>query len=158
MSLSYATKVKLISYVLPLVIIAACVSVGLHGTHSLFAEAPPATGISIDVSQAQYKVGQDVVVTLSNTSSTNVYINNNCPNEPLAVYRLENNTWVGVQAAASSAKCVGEPQNYEIPVDHSARFNYHYWPNLFSQPGRYRIVANIELFSEGPSVDFNVVD
>lgn len=156
MKLSYARKVKLISYLVPIAIIIPSAYIGYRATHYIFAANPPASGIELGVNQPSYSVGQDVIVTISNATKNNVYIVNNCPSEPLSVYRLENNNWVALNVATSTAKCVGEPVDYEIPAEHSIKTDYRYWPTLFNQPGEYRIVANIEFFSRGPSVEFNV--
>jgi hypothetical protein len=158
MTFSYTTKARIVKYTLPLLIIGICLSFGYHATRGIFAEAPAATGISITVDQPQYQVGQIVTITLSNATSTNVYVANNCPNAPLQVYKMEGTAWVPINAAAAQSKCAGEPQNYEIPADRSIKANYRYWPTLFAQPGRYRIVANIESFSAGPSADFTVIN
>ncbi|HEY5152808.1 MAG TPA: immunoglobulin-like domain-containing protein [Candidatus Saccharimonadales bacterium] len=157
MKLSYSAKARLAKYLIPLIVVVPCVLVGYRATQTILAAPPAAEGIGISTDQAQYKVGQDVTVTLSNATAHNVFVSNNCPGAPLAVYRLENNTWVSVHAAANASKCAGEPLDYEIPADRSIKTDYRYWPSVFSQPGHYRIVANVEAFSQWPSVDLEVV-
>jgi hypothetical protein len=156
--MTYARKVKIVSYLLPLIIVAFFAKVGTNATHSLFAQTPPTDQIALTLPQSQYKVGQDVIATLANSSATDVYVVNNCPNEPLTVYRQENNTWVAIFESANSSKCVGEPSDYKIPAEHSVRVDYKYWPTLFSKPGTYRIHANIEPSSQGPTIDFTVIN
>lgn len=157
MTLSYATKAKITKYVLPIVVIVPFVFLGYNATHNIFADSPAAIGISVNTSQNQYKVGQTIEITLSNATSANVYVTNNCPNEPLKVYRLENNQWMNIHSTADSSKCDGEPRDYMIPANRSIKADYHYWPDLFAQPGRYRIVANLESFSDWPSTEFSVI-
>src|SRR5665213_417620 len=139
MKLSYATKANIVRYLSPLVVITVCVFLGYNATRNILAAPVPASGIGVSVGQPQYKVGQDVTVTLSNATPNNVYVTNNCPNEPLAVYKLENNSWVAINAATNISKCADEPRNYEIPADRSIKTDYRYWPGLFAQAGHYRI-------------------
>jgi len=157
MTLSYATKARIARYLIPLVVIVPCALLGYKATHNILAAPPAAVGISVAVDQPQYKVGQDVIVTLSNATSVNVYVNNNCPGESLNVYRFENNSWIQIHATADSSKCNGEPHNYQIPANSSVKTDYRFWPTLFANPGRYRIVANVEGFSQWPYADFTVV-
>lgn len=157
MSVTYATKARLISMSLPIAVVLGFVLVGYHNTRSLFALSNAPAGVSLYVDQAQYHVGDDISVTIANASSTPISITNNCPNQPLAVYREENGAWVSLSAAASITKCTGEPRNYTIPADRSLSTDYQYWPTLFNQPGHYRIVAPIDSYSSGPSVSFTIL-
>ena len=145
-------------FVLPLIVVAACVLVGYNVARSSFAAAPAATGISIGTDKSLYTVGEDVTVTLSNMTLSDVYVKNNCPYEPLSVYRLENTKWVSLSVSDSASKCAGEPSSYAIPANKSVKTGYHNWPDLFTAPGTYRIVANIESYSQGPSAEFQVVN
>jgi hypothetical protein len=142
---------------MPLTVMVFSVLVGYYITHAIFAAAPVAKGISISTDQLQYNVGQNVIVTLSNTNSQNAYVKNNCPDVPLAVYRLQGGKWVGLHKLASVTKCQGEPSSYKIPAGRSIKTDYSYWPDLFSQPGEYKIVANIENYSNGPTAEFQVI-
>jgi hypothetical protein len=157
MKLSYAKKAKIAKYLMPLLIVVPCVLLGYNATHNIFAATPPATGIGIIIDQTQYTVGQDVTVTLSNATPNSVFVLNNCPGEPLTVYKLENNNWVQIHASTDASKCAGEPHDYQIPANSSIKTDYRYWPGLFAQPGHYRVVANVEDFTQWPSADFTVV-
>jgi hypothetical protein len=155
--MTYPAKVRIVNYAVPLLIFGLFAKVGYRSTRALFAESAPTTGISISSEQLQYVVGQEVSVLLSNSTTTKAYVVNNCPDEPLAVYRLENNKWVSIHIGTDASKCAGEPSDYEIPPSRSVKLSYQYWPNLFQQVGEYRIQANIEPSSEGPSTTFRIV-
>jgi hypothetical protein len=157
MTLTYDAKVRLVKYLLPLVVIIPCALVGAHSAGILFAETPTPSGFSVTVSQPVYHVSQVVTVTLTNTSAVNEFIVNNCPHEPLAVYRLTNNRWQRITATTTLTTCVGQPSTYELPAGSNITTDYRHWPSLFSQPGDYRIVFTPEFYTHGVSTQFKVV-
>lgn len=154
--MTYAAKVRIVNYALPVLIIAAFASYGLRNTRNLFAQTPAAADIYLHLPQTNYTLGQDVVVTLLNDTGKNVYVANHCPGEPFDVYRRGHNAWVAIHASTSVAKCAGEPADYEIPAHSSVGVDYKSWPTLFDRPGTYRIQADIESYQQGPSVQFTV--
>lgn len=152
----YITKVRIVRITLPIVVIGCCATLGYDATRSLFAQTPAPAGITLTTSQRSYTISQTVAVTLHNASPKSVFILNKCPGEPFVVYRQVRGAWVPVHDRADSAKCAGEPRDYEIPAGGSAPVDYSYWPRLFDQPGTYRIVAPIESYDSGPTVSFAV--
>jgi len=152
----YITKVRIIRAALPVAAVVCSAFLGYDATHSLFAQTPPPTNITMVANQNVYAAGQDVTVYIKNASSKSIFILNKCPSEPLAVYRQERGAWVQIHAAADSAKCAGAPRDYGIAVGHAVPVDYGAWPSLFAQPGTYRIVAPIESYDGGPTVSFTV--
>ncbi|HEV2403727.1 MAG TPA: hypothetical protein VGS08_06030 [Candidatus Saccharimonadales bacterium] len=157
MTLSYSVKVSLVRYLSPLIVILPCAIYGYHAARSLFAQAPPQSHLAIITSQAVYHSGEIVTATLANSSDVNVFVVNNCPNNPLAVYRQVQGRWVRITATAPIAICAGDPSTYEIPASSKLTTDYRHWPSLFTQPGLYRIVFTPEFYTQGASVDFRVV-
>lgn len=153
----YATKYRMVNVALPVLVMASFGLVGAQTTHHMFAQALPTPTLGLTVSKSEYRVGETVIATLSNTSAEDAYVINNCPNEPLNVSRLTSAGWEPVQNAAPVAKCAGEPRDYEIPANRSIRVSYGSWPMLFDDPGTYRIHAAIEPGQDGPTVEFKVV-
>jgi hypothetical protein len=158
MSLSYATKARLLSALIPVVIVGGFVVFGRLSNVSIFALTQAPAGIKLYVDQQQYAVGQQINVTVANTTSRTVYVNNNCPYQPFTVYRYSDGQWLSISATTDASKCVGETHAYPVPAHRSVVTDYQYWMGLFNQPGSYRIVANIESYSGGPNVTFQVVD
>jgi len=154
--MKYATRVRIISYALPVVIVALFAKFGAQDIHTIFAQTPPANAVSLSLPQHSYTVGEHVVVTLSNTSGSALHVANHCPNEPLSVYRLEHGTWKALHATAPVSKCVGEPSDYTLPAHSSLPVNYAPWQSLFDQPGTYCIYATAGLSAHGSMVRFTV--
>lgn len=159
MRLTYSAKARITKYTLPLLVIIPFALGGYKATRSLFAApvAIPSNYLSVGVEQPEYQVGQVVTATITNDSSIDLYVNNNCPGEPLAVYRREGKKWVRVHATASVAHCQGQPSDYKIPANTTISVDYRYWPQLFAQPGRYRIELPAEFARQTPMVDLSVV-
>jgi len=155
--MTYATKVRITKYTLPVIVVLVFGVMGYSPTRNLFAQSSSvAIGISMASDHNTYTIGQDVALTLSNASKQNVYVVNRCPSEPLMVYRQVGTTWVNIVATTNASKCIGEPHDYKIAANTSLKINYNYWPNLFDTAGTYRIIAPIESFDVGPSVTFTV--
>jgi hypothetical protein len=159
MTLTYASKFKIVTYAIPVVVVGFFAVAGSRATRALFAQTPSTNGINISLPKTQYHVGETVVATVSNASNASVYVVNNCPDAPLVVSRRIGSVWTVVAGkAADGSKCVGEPRDYKIPANQSVPISYKYWPSLFAQPGTYRIKAPIEPTQQGPVVKLTVVD
>jgi hypothetical protein len=155
--MTYTTKFRIINYLLPVLVVLFFAKVGISATHELFAQTPPTNLVTMSLPQTQYTVGQDVIATLSNTSNKNVFVINNCPDEPLDVSKLVNGAWTTIYQSTNVSKCAGEPSDYEIPANRSVPVDYRYWQTMFDQAGTYRIHAAIEPSTQGPTIDFTVI-
>ncbi|MEO8105202.1 MAG: hypothetical protein ABI602_02595 [Candidatus Saccharibacteria bacterium] len=121
-------------------------------THTL-----PVGTIQLSVSQVHYVVGEPVVFTITNKLNTSVYATNECPTEPLDVYKLVNQKWVRQIDSTDVQSCQDEQRQVATPADSSVTGSFASWPQLFNSPGTYRIVAVINNYNGLPYVDFNVV-
>ena len=133
-------------------------NIGYRSVGNLFADAPVQRGFSVIASKSVYHVGQIVTVTLTNTSAVNEFVVNNCPHEPLAVYKLVGAHPVRITAATAVTTCAGEPSTYELPAGSSISTGYRNWPKLFSQPGYYQIVFTPEFYTHGATTQFQVIN
>jgi hypothetical protein len=115
--------------------------------------------IELRVSKTQYQPGEVVEFTVVNHFPTPVYVTNECPEEPLNVYRWENNAWVQLHERALSpdSECYQEARNVLIPSEGSRTYSYKDWPHLFERPGVYRIAAALDYYNELPFQDFVVL-
>lgn len=121
-------------------------------THTL-----PVGMIQLSVSQAQYVVGQPVVFTVTNNLNTSVYATNECPTEPLDVYKLVNHQWQRQSDTTDVQSCQNEQRQVATPANGSVTGSFASWPQLFKSPGTYRLVAVINNYNGLPYIDFNVV-
>lgn len=121
-------------------------------THTL-----PVGQIELSVPYSKYLVGEAVTFTIKNNYNSPVYISNQCPSEPLNVYRQESGKWVRIHDLASSKDCSIEDRQVKIPANGSVSGNFAPWRHLFDQPGKYRIVAYVEYYNALPYQDFEVI-
>lgn len=154
--LSYAAKVRLTTSAVLLVIVSFFGIIGYQSTHPLFALTPTPSGVYIFTDKVHYTIGQDITITIANTTSHAVSVINNCPQQPLSVYYLSRGSWRNITATTNAAKCNGEPAAYTIPANRSIQVDYSYWPQLFNKSGEYQIVANLVAHSGGTSTKFFV--
>lgn len=117
----------------------------------------PTGQVKLTVPYSKYLVGETVSYTLKNNYNSSVYIINNCPSEPLAVYRLEKDKWIRQHDQASKSECAGENRQVSIAAGDSISGNFAPWHHLFSQPGKYRLVAVVEHYNSLPYQEFEVV-
>lgn len=132
--------------------------VGYNTIHSSSA-APLATSqVQLLMSQNTYYIGEIPRFTIVNGSSQTVTVANNCPNEPLTVFRQEGQSWIQLhQTFANDSKCVNEPRAYAIVPKAQVSASYAFWPELFATPGHYKVVAPLAGHDAGPQAEFDVV-
>lgn len=117
----------------------------------------PAGYINIKVLQSKYLVGEPVQVKLNNNFSTTIYVGNECPEEPLAVYRQEEGKWVRIRQKADVESCKSQDREIGIKANSYAIVDFSPWKKMFMKPGMYRIVALVEHYNSLPYEDFEVV-
>lgn len=121
-------------------------------THTL-----PVGQIELTVPYSQYLVGEVVSFSLKNNYNSPVYITNNCPSEPLAVYRLEEGVWKRQHETTSKNNCPNQERQVSIPANGVVHGTFEPWRNLFSKPGKYRVVAFVEFYNYLPFQDFEII-
>lgn len=132
--------------------------VGYQTVHGTSAQSLPSNKVQLQMSKQSYKVGEVVRYTIVNGLTNAILVANNCPNEPLMVFRQQQGTWVRIHdTATNSDKCLSEPRSYAIVPNAQVSSTYLFWPKLFNTPGRYQIVAPVEGYANGPSAEFEVV-
>lgn len=119
----------------------------------------PAGYIDLEVSKTKYQVGEDVVFTVINRFPTDIYVANNCPGEPLDVYTWKNKKWQQIHATAKDpdSVCYEQDRRVEVAPNSSITYHYKHWPDLFKEPGVYRIAMRVDHYDEVPFQDFVVL-
>ena len=121
-------------------------------THSL-----PVGSVKLSVPYSKYVVGETITFTIQNNYNSLIDVVNNCPAEPLAVYYQINGSWVRQHDTAALDECPNEDRQVSVPAGGVAQGSFKPWPNLFSKPGKYRIVAFVEYYNALPYQDIEVI-
>ncbi len=117
----------------------------------------PTGSVALTIPYSKYTVGEKINFTIKNNYNSSIYIINNCPSEPLAVYKQIDGKWVLQHDQASTYECPTEQRQIDIKAGETMNGSFAPWPNLFSQPGKYRIVAFVEYYNALPYQDIEVV-
>ena len=117
----------------------------------------PTGSISLSIGQSQYTTGQPVSITLVNNLSSAVYFNNKCPQEPLNVYRWENNVWLRLHTTLDNSSCTDQTKTIKILPNESYNISYASFSQLFTTPGIYRVAALANNYNGLAFADFNIV-
>lgn len=119
----------------------------------------PSGNIELAVNNTRYQLGETVEFTITNHFPVPIYVTNQCPNEPLNVYRWSEGTWIQLHAVArTDAECYQEERNVAIPSENMRSYNFNDWPDLFSYPGVYRVAVNIDHYDDIPFQDFVIME
>lgn len=119
----------------------------------------PSGSIELSVDKSKYQQGEVVEFTVTNHFPVPVYVTNQCPREPLNVYRWQNTAWVQIHATAKEdGECYTQERDVAVASEATRSYNFSDWPDLFSEPGVYRIAAVIDHYSEIPFQDFVVLE
>jgi hypothetical protein len=121
-------------------------------THTL-----PVGQIHLVVPHSQYVVGEPITFQITNNLNAAIYVQNKCPTEPLDVYIQKNGAWVRIHESANINECPKGDRQVAIAANSTLTGNFNSWPNLFKQPGHYRIVALVEHYNALPYQDFEVI-
>lgn len=113
--------------------------------------------LKLTTSKTKYTVGDTISYTLTNGLGQPITFTNTCPQEPLYTYSWTNDAWVRIHDTAAAAACNGQPKQRTIAAGGSYTQTFAAWPNLFSKPGIYRVVALATNYTALPYADFQVV-
>lgn len=98
--------------------------------------------IEIVLSKEQYKIGEEIYFGILNNSDRVLKVENECPKEPLEIYKLAKGVWRHIKSAAK-IKC--SQKNIALEPGELKGSSFLPWQNiLFSSPGTYKIVVEAE--------------
>lgn len=104
--------------------------------------------LGIAVLNNEYKLDDLVTVKLRNNTAADMQVENDCPREPLNVYRYQNGEWIQLESKPKITCTTNE--NFIIKPGEEFTVDYKSWNHsLFHEIGRYKIGANI-ITEEGP--------
>lgn len=117
----------------------------------------PAGNVTLETEYSKYLLGEEIKFTIKNNFNSTIYLENNCPTEPLDVFKYQDTKWVRIHDLANTKDCTKDDRNIKIPANEIRIASFAKWPKLFSTPGLYRIVANVGYYNQLPYHDFKVI-
>lgn len=120
--------------------------------------ALPSGSIQISTEYSKYLVGDEVKFTITNNYNGAIYFDIQCPDEPLEVYRLENEVWKQIHDKRNKNSCKKIDRSIKIPGNSSVTSSFKPWEDLFAKAGTYRIVAYVDYYGSLPYTDFEIIE
>ena len=117
----------------------------------------PVGTVQLSIPYSKYLVGETISFAVTNNYNSAITVANNCPEEPLAVYKLVKSKWQRIHATAKISDCKNKSRFIEIPAKKTVTSNFTAWPSLFKTPGKYRAALFVEYFNSVSYQDFEVV-
>lgn len=120
----------------------------------------PSGHVELTVSKTAYQPGEVVEFSIKNNFPTTIYTTNRCPEEPLDVYRWQDDGWQQIhdKAVKGEAECFTQPRKVPLQAGGTIIYNFKDWPRLFAEAGVYRIVLHIDHYDDLPFQDFKVLE
>lgn len=143
-----------------ILLIASLVSVAIYFYNKHDDDILPPGNIELKVSKERYQPGEVVKFSVTNHFPSTIHVPNSCPEEPLNVYKWNNDEWVQIhdQAKDKDSTCYRQPRRVAIEAESTLQYDYSDWPNLFANPGVYRIVMEVEHYENYPFQDFVILE
>ena len=120
----------------------------------------PSGFVELKLNKTKYQLGEQISFRVINHFPTPIYVLNQCPSEPLHVFKWNGESWIQLHDKTQDAdsECYQEPRNIAIASEGQREYNFDEWPNLFTQPGVYRIAMNIDHYDDIPFQDFVILE
>lgn len=118
----------------------------------------PQGKIELSTQYSKYLVGEEIKFKITNNFNSPIRLENNCPQEPLDVYRNENGKWVHLHAKADNRVCDKGVQYVAVGANSSTESSLGNWQSIFDKPGIYRLVAYVEYYNQLPYSDFEIIE
>lgn len=117
----------------------------------------PSGSVELTIPYSKYVVGEVVSFSVKNSFNSPIYVSNNCPEEPLTVYRKIDVQWVRIHDQTTTDKCPSQARQIEVPANGVVNGSFEPWQNLFHEPGRYRVVLFVEYYNTLPYQEFEII-
>jgi hypothetical protein len=117
----------------------------------------PTGSVELSVPYITYLQGEPITFSLKNNYDSPIYMPNNCPEEPLSVFKFDGSKWVRLHSQANPDFCFLKDRQIKIAPHSIQNGNFAAWPDLFKAPGRYRLVAYVDYFNTASYQDFEVI-
>lgn len=119
----------------------------------------PSGHIVLSVGKEKYQLNDKITFQIENNFPNTIYVINNCPEEPLNVYKWVDNNWKQIHDTAKdkNSNCYKQPRRIAIGARSSIKYDFEDWPHLFKEPGVYRLVMKLDHYDDLPYRDFVIL-
>jgi hypothetical protein len=100
--------------------------------------------VTVTTSKQRYELDEEIQFGIVNDSGSAIKIDNDCPQEPLIVYRWNKSSWERVHSYVSSSVCPNQDRQIAIGPHSSLSGSYKNWMDLFKEPAIYRIATSVD--------------
>ena len=117
----------------------------------------PKGSVELSMPYTKYLQGESIQITVTNNFNTPITILNDCPYEPLAVYKYVSKKWQRIHSLSKTRVCDDDDKTVLIKPNTSVTTSFKEWPDLFSKSGKYRIALQVHYYGYIPYKDFEIV-
>lgn len=116
----------------------------------------PANAITLQTNQHTYTAGDKIVLTITNNTAKTLYIENNCPSEPLTVRHQDSDDQWREREVTVNKNC-GDDQSIALDPGTAQQIDYSPWQaELFKEPGKYRVELEVEGYETHYFTEFTI--
>ncbi|MBI4993919.1 hypothetical protein HZC33_03140 [Candidatus Wolfebacteria bacterium] len=102
----------------------------------------PENSLEVITDKNSYKVGEEIFFGVQNKTEETFKIENECPNEPLEIYKLENDKWRHLKVS-SYIQCKNNDNIILAPYELRGASFLPWEKLIFDQPGKYKLKLKI---------------
>jgi len=118
----------------------------------------PDDGIAIITSKDEYKIGEEIFFGIQNKTEKTLFIENECPWEPIEIYMLENNVWRHLKAKTETIKCESGEDIKLNPYELKGTSFLPWSDIIMNEAGLYKLEVDIDGYKNGAEKEFRIIE
>ncbi|TAN57151.1 hypothetical protein EPN15_05080 [Patescibacteria group bacterium] len=136
--INYKNAIVFAGIIIAAIAVVAAVKLSIHTDLPVL----PRDAIEIVLSKSQYAVGEEIYFGILNNTDRILQIENECPREPLEIYKLSGSYWQHIRGEAE-VKC--SQKHIALDPGELKGASFLPWQKiLFNSVGTYKIVVEVE--------------
>lgn len=124
---------------------------------NIFKKTLPADAVSVITSKETYRVGEEIFYGVQNRTDKELWVENECPGEPLEVYIKEGDLWKHIKAEADIT-CTDTNDIKLAPYELKGSSFLPWSDIIFDRPGTYKLEVDIEGYTNSFETEFFIVE
>lgn len=116
----------------------------------------PDNALEIIFSKNQYVLGEEIFFGVLNKTNQTLRIENECPKEPLDIYRLEKDVWIRIKGQTKNP-CRSTEDIIIRPYELRGASYLPWQGAIFSVPGKYKIELRVEGYGNKFAKEFEIM-